>query len=1030
MRLFRSVHRLLATSAVLLGFAAPASAQQGSITGRVIDRGSTLAIQAARLQISQTGQVVSVRPDGRYTFPSVAPGMYDVRVIAVGYGAEKKTATVVAGETVTLDFALDVVPFTLEEIITTATGEQRRLELGHTVATIRADSLTALEPISNLSQLLQARSAGVTILPSSGTVGAGTRIRIRGANSLSLSNEPIIVVDGIKVNTSPTSSSLGTGGQAPSRMNDINPDEIESIEIVKGPSAATLYGTDAANGVIRITTKKGRAGRPRWNVYLEGGQHLDKNTYPTNFRAVGRTITAGVPGGALRTCLLTQVASNTCTGEQLLTTNPLQDSVMSPIGKGYRSQFGANVSGGSDAIQYFISGEFENEAGTFKLPTSEQDRLFTARGVTELPQSTLRPNTNRRISLRTNLSTHLRDNLDVQTNIGYITANIRLPQNDNNVLGMLPSGYFGSTDTLGVAGWGFFAPGEIFSLLREQAIERFTGSTQAQWRPLSWLSGLATVGYDIGNRADIQFDPTALGPAFGTTPLGNKFDTRTQLKTYTVNTGFSANFRLGSSIASRTSVGVQYGREVFFQNQAAGQRLTFGSKDIDGAAILTASQTTITTVKLGAYVEEQLTFKDRLFLTGALRADDNSSFGADFNTIVFPKASVSYVISDEPSFPKGSLVSLLRLRGAYGQSGLQPGALDALTFLTPTASAVAGASTSAATFGNLGLSGLKPEKSRERELGLDASFWGDRLNAELTYFHKETSDALIARVLAPSLGVSSTRFENLGSVSNIGWELTLNTRILNSSSVSWDMTFAGSSIRNNLEKLGVGIPPVIAGIQRHVPRDTITGEGYPLGGFWERPILSFDDANDNGIIELAEIVVGDTAVFAGSPTPTREFSLSQTIGLFRGALRIQGLLDYKGGFKQYNSTEEFRCTATGNNCRGIHDPDATFEDQARAVARRLHPRASNWGYLEDGEFLKLRELSLTYSLPNRISGLFGAQHATLTLGGRNLATWTGYTGVDPEVNQLGQTSFNGFGVRDFLTQPQVRTFLLRANFTF
>src|SRR5688572_21969669 len=244
----------------------------------------------------------------------------------------------------------------------------------------------------------------------------------------------------------------------------------------------------------------------------------------------------------VQTCALP--ISNTCTNEKLLTTNPLHDDAMSPIGKGYRSQFGVNVTGGSDAVQYFVSGEFENEAGTFRLPDSEFDRLTTARAVTELPSNVLRPNTNRRISLRTNLSTHLRDNLDIQTNVGYVSADIRLPQNDNNVLGMLPSGYFGTTDTLGVAGWGFFAPGEIFSLVRNQNVERFTGSAQMTWRPLSWLSNLTTVGYDIGNRTDIQFDPTALGPAFGTTPLGNKFDTRTELKTYTVNTGLTASFRL------------------------------------------------------------------------------------------------------------------------------------------------------------------------------------------------------------------------------------------------------------------------------------------------------------------------------------------------------------------------------------------------------------------------------------------------------------------------------------------------------
>ncbi|HEU5219837.1 MAG TPA: SusC/RagA family TonB-linked outer membrane protein [Gemmatimonadales bacterium] len=1029
MRPFTNVRRLLAgLTGMLLFVAAPLAAQAGSITGKVTDKATSQPIQGARLQLSQTGQVVIVRPDGRYSFTDVTPGNYDVRVIAVGYAAEKKAVVVTAGQAATLDFPLDIVAFTLEEIVTTATGEQRKLELGHTVSTVKADSLTQTEAVHSMADLLQARSAGVTVLPSSGTVGAGTRIRIRGANSVSLSNEPIIVVDGIKVNTDASSSTLGTGGQSPSRLNDINPDEIESIEIVKGPSAATLYGTQAANGVIRITTKHGTAGKPRWNIYGEGGTIQDKNDYLDNYRLVGRTITAGVPGGALRTCLLTQVAAGVCTGETLLTSNPLKDKKMTPISTGYRSQWGANVTGGNDAVQYFVSGEYEDEAGTFKLPDSERDRLFTARGITELPKSTMRPNTNRRVSLRTNLSTHLRDNLDVQTNVGYVTSNIRLPQNDNNVLGMLPSGYFGSTDTLGVAGWGFFAPGEIFSLVRSQSIERFTGSANMQWRPLTWLSNRTTIGYDIAQRNENQFDPTALGPAFGTTPLGNKFDTRTQLKTYTVSSNFTENHRLTSAISGRTTVGAEFARDVFFQNQAGGQRLTFGSQDVDGAAILTASQTTTTIVKLGGFVEEQATFKDRLFLTGALRIDDNSSFGRDFKAIAFPKASLSYLVSDEPGFPFRSFMSLLRLRVAYGASGLQPGALDAITYLSPTASSVAGASTSAATFGSAGLADLKPEKSKEVETGVDASFFQDRVNVEFTYFNKKTSDALIARVLAPSLGISTTRFENLGSVKNSGFELTVNTRVINTPDVAWDLTFAGSTIKNKLVKLGNDsrgnpLPPVISGIQRHTP-------GYPLGGWWERPLKSFNDANNNGIIELSEIVVGDTAEFDGSPTPTREFSLSQTLSLFRGALRLQGLLDYKGGYKQYNLTEVFRCTATGNNCRGIMDKNAPLDIQARAVARRLQGFASNWGFLENGEFLKLREVSATYNLPGKWAGMVGAQHASVSLAGRNLATWTGYTGVDPEVNGAGQVAFNGFGVQDFLTQPQVRTFILRANLTF
>jgi TonB-linked SusC/RagA family outer membrane protein len=859
-------------------------------------------------------------------------------------------------------------------------------------------------------------------------VGAGTRIRIRGANSLSLSNEPLIYIDGVKINNDDASLAIGTGGQTVSRMNDLNPEEIESIEIVKGPSAATLYGTEAANGVIRITTKRGIAGAPQWNVYAEGGILTDPNDYPDNWKSWGRAIdpATGTPGTDPGTCLLSQSAAGLCVIDSLTTFNPLETDGVTPIGRGHREQFGASVTGGTDAIQYFFSGEYENETGTFRLPDSERSRLLVERGVEELEDNVLRPNTNQKVSLRMNLNSRLSDKFDLNGNVGYISGDLRLPQNDNNVLGMLPSGYFGvasASDTVGTnGGWGFFSPGEIFSLLRQQNMERFTGSANAQWRPLDWLTGRATVGYDIGNRAETAFNPTGQGPAFGTTPLGAKSDFRTQLKTYTVDAGFTAMRQLMERLGSRTSIGVQYFKDVFFQNQATGERLAAGSEDIDGAGILTAAQTTTETVTLGAFIEQQFTIADKLFLTGAVRIDDNSSFGEDFDAIVFPKASISYLISDEGYFPEVGFLSLLRLRASYGQSGLQPGATDALTFLTPTASAVDGASTPAVTFGGLGLADLKPERSREFEIGFDAGMFNDRVSLEATYFNKRTSDALIARVLPPSLGVSNTRFENLGSVSNVGVEATVNARLVQASAISWDLTLAGSLLRNRLRELGEGIPPVVAGNFRHVP-------GYPLGGFWDRPILSFDDANGDGIIDVSEVEVGDTAVFIGSSQPTREASLNTVFSLFRDRLRLQGQFDYKGGFRQFNNTEVFRCTATGNNCRAMHDPDAPFDQQARAVVRRFHPTASNFGFIEDAEFLKLREVSISYTLPEGLSNRFRADRATVTLAGRNLATFTGYTGVDPEVNSQ-QGALNGFAVSDFLTQPPIRTVVLRLNLVF
>jgi hypothetical protein len=216
-------------------FAAPLAAQTGTLIGRVTDRASGQGVSTARIQVVQAGQVAAANFEGRYRMAGIAPGTYDVRVIAVGYGAERSQITIAAGQTATLDVQMSQIPYTIEDIVTTATGEQRRLELGHTIGVIRADSLASLDVVTNMSSLLQARTAGISVLPSAGSVGTGTRIRIRGANSLSLTNEPIVFIDGVKINSNPASSSLGTGGQSPSRLNDINPDEIESIEVVRDP---------------------------------------------------------------------------------------------------------------------------------------------------------------------------------------------------------------------------------------------------------------------------------------------------------------------------------------------------------------------------------------------------------------------------------------------------------------------------------------------------------------------------------------------------------------------------------------------------------------------------------------------------------------------------------------------------------------------------------------------------------------------------------------------------------------------------
>jgi TonB-linked SusC/RagA family outer membrane protein len=1026
---------------------AAAWAQAGSVTGRVTDEAGTLPLVGARVQILGTALSGQTLQDGRYTIANVPAGTHEVRVVAVGYSAGKRTVTVAAGERATADFALTAVVFSLEEIVITATGEQRKLELGHAITSVRADSLVMYSPISNVSNLLQGKAAGVAVLPSSGTTGTGTKIRIRGANSISLTNEPLIVIDGAYTDRGTNSLSIGTGGQAPSRLNDLNPEDIQSIEVVRGPSAATLYGGDAANGVIVVTTKKGKAGRTQWNAWLEYGQLTDNNEYPDNYRSFGRNVVNGTPTAAVVTCLLNNLARGLCVQDSLTTMNPLRDETLSPIDKGNRAQYGLSVSGGTEQVRYFVSGEYEDETGTFKLPEYEKTRLLTTRAA--LDPWVERPNTMDKISLRTNVNASLTSVTEVGVNIGYVSSEVRLPQNDNNVLGMLPSGFFGRAnpaDTVapgscgaacgGNNGWGFYKPGEVFSLLREQGVERFTSSLQATSHPMSWLNLRGTVGYDINNRTDYSFNPTGLGPPFSTDyTLGRLDDNRFQTHALTVNLGADANARITNSMNSRTTLGFQYVDNRSVNNFAAGRGLPAGTRTITGAATQFAASQDIRTKSMGLFLEEQLSINDRLFITAGIRADDASSIGKDYDVTLFPKASVSWLVSDEGFFPTGSFLNLFRLRAAYGESGLYPGNLDALVYLSPTTAAVSGISSSAVTIGGLGLSTLKPEHAREFEIGADFGLLSDRVSLEATYYEKKSRDALISRVLAPSHGIVTSRFENLGKVSNKGLELGLFTQPVRSSSVTWDLNFTASFLKNNLDELGTiegdDVPPIIFGEQRHV-------ENFPLGGYWTRP-YTFDDANGDGMIDQTEIrmapldsVIDSDLVlgrkYMGNVLPTREMSLSTSIGLFSEKLRIAARMDYMGGHMQYNNTEGFRCIATGNNCRAIHDPEAPLWEQARAVVRRFIDGSSQFGYIEKSDFAKLREVSVTYTVPTSWARAVKMSRLSLTAAGRNLLTITDYTGVDPEVNGQGQAA--NFGTWDFLTQPQVRSVILRLNASF
>ena len=990
------------------------NAQAGRIGGQVTDRATGGALQGARLQLVGTSALETTNREGRYLFRSVAPGSYQVRVIYVGYTSETKPVTIGVNETGAVDFALASVPITLDEIVVTATGEQRKLEVPNVVATIPAASITALEPVTDLSSLISGRAAGVQVLKSGGATGSGSRLRIRGPNSASLSNEPLYYIDGIRMESSPIATSIdfsgGVEGGTPSAINDINPEDIESIEIVKGPAAATLYGIQASNGVVRIITKRGSAGRPRWSFFTELGAVSDQNTYPLNF--FGRDTTGSGYDGF---CIVQYELDGLCTQTSIDRYTPLEDPSTAPFKAGLRQQYGGSVSGGSEFATYYLSASYESEDGIFRLPQFEEDSIRASQG--SVPTSQIRPNALQKIALRANVGANVASNATVTGTIGYISSNTRFVENDNSFLSITGSGEASFNPPDANRGW-FLIPAELFAEQSSQGVERFTGGLTSNWQALPWLATRATVGYDIVNRSDIQFFPTGRVADF----LDNLDGVRTvnsfQVSQTSVDFGATARFPLTPSINSRTSVGGQWFRDVNRATLTTGRGLPAGSTSITGAATTEGAELDIESRTAGVLLEQELGFNDRLFVSAAVRFEDNSADGDNLGTATLPKAGISWIVSEEPFFHSG-LVNTLRLRGSFGVAGQQPGVFAAPLFFGAISGRKNGTGETGVSLDNLGNSDLRPERSRELELGFDLTMFSNRVSLEFTYYNKRTKEALIARDLAPSLGTVASQFFNLGEVRNRGAELVLDARILDRPSLAWDITLSGSMYRNRLIELGEGVAPIVFGFgqQRHV-------EGYPLGGYWSRRITDFDDANGDGIIDATEYTLSDTAEFVGSGVPTREASLNSAFTLFNGRLRLGGQFDYRGGHIIDNAIESFRCTPI-LICRGLVDRNAPLKEQAAAQA--VLNDAVEYGFYEPAWFIKLRELSLTYFFPEGLASRFRASNMSITLAARNLWTITDYSGVDPEVNAFGQSNFSS---SDFESQPQVRYYTVRVNLGF
>lgn len=1022
-----------------------AALAQGTVTGRVTAQGTNAPLSDARVLALGTNAAASTSQDGSYTLRGVRAGTIEIQVLHVGYQALKKTVTVTAGATATADFALATAVVRLQDVVTTATGDQRKIELGHAVATL-GDVSTRVEQtsITNMSDLLVAKVSGMVVIPGAFTNGA-PMIRIRGLNSLSLNNSPIFVVDGVRMNIGGSSSNGGNLAAGISVINDIDPSTIEDVEVVKGPSAATLYGTDAANGVVVITTKRGKAGRNRWTFNAEQGSLVDKSNYLGAYMIWGHAPNSTTPAR----CYTYTISAGTCIADSSTSLNIMKDKTgLSPLATGFRNQWNAQASGGTEAVRYFVSGGLENETGPMKMPEFSVQRLDSVAGGVR--PEWYRPEYYQKLNVNTNISMAMSSSVDVDVSGGFSKVDEGLPQTNNNTFSptyqsMMGPGFknagpgYTGIGALGekLNGYNSYVPSEIFQDVNQNQSQRLIGSVHASWRPFAWMQNDGNAGIDYNNRTGIFLCRYLECPASGTLRLGATSSTTNNNRNFSAKVTSTSTWQANASASFKTTFGSDYTNVENDGTSASGTQLPPGAQVVGAAAVTSASNTLWTATKTwGYYAQEQVALRDRLFLTGAVRADQNSAFGTNFQSVVYPKFSLSWILTDEPFFPKIKGLDQFRLRGAYGASGVQPGATSALvTFATTTvnqpqiAVTPTGTDTPGLRGSALGNPNLKPELSAEFEGGFEARVFDNRANIDITYYSKQTRDALISQNIAPSAGPSSTTvLRNLGSVKNAGIEATIHATLVDSRTFGWDVMMSASHTSNKLVSLGRDASGALnKTIGTGSLRDSV---GLPINAYTYRA-YHYSDANKDGFITPNEVTVDANFSYMGYSSPRDIAAISNGFDLFSRKVRINSLFDYKGGGLLVNTNLAFQCSSTPRPCQDVSTVNSPLERQAAAVAMNgpfTGQSTTSAGYTETLQYWRFRELSASITLPQRVSkGWLRAESAALTFAGRNLHTWTKYRGVDVEENGIPIFAFSNDVQNTTFSQGPRRYFTVKAT---
>ena len=932
----------------------------GTVTGTITEAGSQRALAGAQVYVPDIGIGGLSNNQGRFVLLSVPEGETTIRVELIGYGTAEETVTVASGQTTVLNFALQVRAIALEELVATGTAlATERRKVGNTLSVLDASKLQEEAPITDFTQLLQGRSPAVTVLPTTGTVGAGASIHIRGVTSVTQTNKPLIYIDGVRADDS--SNGISVGGVSPTRLTDINPSDIDRIEIVKGAAATTLYGTQASNGVVQIFTKRGRTGPARWSALIEAG---------------GERIATGRMPGRLWTEFVGPTGFRAHDPKEVVHTGLVQNYQLS-------------VGGGADVLSYYVSGGFQRQEGSVTPEVNWMNQTFG----------------------RVNLSAVLHPSLSIAVNTGYVNSMLRLPDNDNALHGVysqVVSGIPYTADERRPWGerWGSHEINK--TVLTTQGVNRFTSGVKIDHNPLPYFAQTLTAGLDWYQQLDEKLFPYGFEGSGNN--LGRKESRQRQMKNTTLDYRASLTHDVSASLETQLSGGFQANLSRDHRTASTGQDFPAPGLETVGAAVITSgTENWINETNAGFFTQLDLGFLDKVFVTGGVRFDGNSAFGENFPFQAYPKASVAYDLSNEGFWPT-DIAPTMKLRLAYGASGRAPAQFAADRTFSPVAAEDA---QPAVTPWNVGDPDLGPETSYEIEFGFDAGLFDDRIGLEFTRYDQVTKDALVYKRYPPSEGFERTQLANVGEIKNWGWEVGIRGLILARDQVSWDASFQLSSQGNKVTSLG-GEPSFSGG------NGTRVVEGYPATGKWTYVV-------DHWNPTTRTFVRVDTMQYRGDASPKWRGSLTTSVRLYNN-LAIGGMAEFATGMIGINFARGWAIgKLTGDEYLALLEKPTGKKTPAADSLYSMWRAVTNSGFVEEADWLKLRELWLTYQLPESWVSRYGLRDTSLRVSGRNLLVWApDWTGPDPEVKYGGNEGDLNIGY-DFNTMPIARRFTLSVR---